>query len=645
MSIEDLKQKIKEEIPISNVIGSYLAFKRSGSSIVSICPFHQDTKPSMHINDSRKIYKCFACGAAGDAITFVMKYRNLDYIEALKENCNKQGLHFESYQDEKKTNPKIEMGKKILSRAALLYRKIATDPTSLPYADFIKKRGLTEEIAQTYSLGFATNRNALLDYLNSIPNETEREFALNTAIELSLIKVNPNNNKNHYDTFRERIIFPIWDHFGQVIGFTSRAIRPDQEPKYMNSKDSFLFNKSNLLYGLHLAKNTIREKDFVILVEGNMDQIALTHFGFQNSVAVMGVALGPQSLERLITLTKNVYLALDTDPAGFKAMKRINQQLAEKGLVAKYLEFSPEKDPDEFLKQKGALLFQEKIENAVACFDVLLNSIIPDKIPEIVDRKLALLQDAFEIISPLHLNLSATERLINFAKKIGLKADSNQISQNYTEFLSKKEKPMFNNSSATSKANVMPTLDKNQKNLDENEEKSELINNSPLENQNIIPIAGLSKTEKKLVQELVQLPMLLTHANINELLAFVEADEVKKYIGKIKKLILEVDENEYGNLAMSLVDGQEFSLDLKEAVANAIFKYKPRELDSKSKARAIHDLKNKIQFEKLVFEKEELKKLQTTLETEEDINQLLKKITEIEKNLQALKRNKPEKVH
>lgn len=639
MSLDDLKQKIKEEIPISNIIGSYLSIKRSGTSLVSLCPFHGDSHPSMHINDGRKIYKCFACGAAGDAITFVMKYRNLDYIDALKEICSKQGLHFESYQDEKKTNPKVEMGKKILSRTALLYRKISSDPSSLPYSEFIKKRGLSDETANTYSLGFANNRNSLYEYLLSIPSETERKFAISVALELSLIKVNPKNPENHYDTFRDRIIFPIWDHLGQVIGFTSRSIREDQQPKYMNSKDSFLFNKSNLLYGFHLAKNSIREKDFVILVEGNMDQIALYHFGFKNTVAVMGVALGAQSLERLLTLTKNVYLGLDTDAAGFKAMKRINQQLAEKGVVAKYLEFSPEKDPDEYLKKEGALKFQEKLDNATACFDVLLDAIIPEKLPEIVDKKLVLLNEAFELISPLQMNLSATERLINFAKKIGLKADANHLLKNYSDYLNQK------NTVGNFKASSVPKSDFEKENLQKNENNL----NSPLDNSlslpEELPKASLTKYEKLLVQELVQLPNLLSHPSVNVILDLVGSDEVKKYIGKVKKLVLEVDDNEYSSVVLNLSDSPEYSIDLKEAVADALFKYKPRELDNKTKERLIHDLTIKIKSDQLKLKKEELKKKQKEMETQEEINQLFKEISEIEKILQAIKKLKPEKIN
>jgi DNA primase len=178
MSLEDLKFKIKEEIPISSIIGNYVSIKRQGSSQVSVCPFHQDTKPSMNINDSRKIFKCFACGAAGDAIGFVMKFKNIDFIEALKEICSKQGINFDSYQEEKKTNPKVEMAKKILTRSALLYRKTASSGHFSPYTQFIKNRGLDEEIATTYSLGFAPNKNSISEYLGSIPDQKEKLLPL-----------------------------------------------------------------------------------------------------------------------------------------------------------------------------------------------------------------------------------------------------------------------------------------------------------------------------------------------------------------------------------------------------------------------------------------------------------------------------------
>lgn len=646
MSLDELKIKIKEEIPISSVIGNYLSLKRTGSSLLAVCPFHNDSKPSMNVNDNKKMYKCFACGAAGDAIYFVQKYRNLDFIDALKEICQKTGINFESYQEEKKSNPKFEMGKKILTKTAQLYRKTATTHKFPAYDEFIKKRGLNEEIATTYTLGFAQSKNSLYDYLKSIPNEKERAFALSIAEELGLIKRDKHNSEAHYDTFRDRIIFPIWDQFGQVIGFTSRAIRDDQKAKYMNSVDSFLFNKRNLLYGFHLAKNAIREKDAVILVEGNMDQIALYNNGFQNAVACMGTAIGSSHVERLTSMTKNIYLALDSDNAGFAAMERANALFAEKGIVAKYIEFSPQKDPDEFLQAQGAIALQEKIDNAVPAFDILLSKLIPEKLPEVLDRKLELLNKAFEILAPLKSHLAATERVVSFAKRLGLKSEGSQIVKNYQDYLSaleakEKSAARFQNKNKTVHGTAaeephyeMPEM------IDEENislEISELNLQSKLESR---PQKILSKTEKLVVQELVQLPALFSENAVLDLLDLVTSDEVKKYIGKIKKIILEIDESEYASVISNLTSGPDYSPELKEAVSSALFKYKIKELDAKTKSRILSDLKVKLQMEQLKNKKEEVKKLQQICESEEEMTKLLLELSDIEKNLQALKKNK-----
>ncbi len=641
MSLDELKLKIKEEVPISNVIGSYISIKKSGSSMISLCPFHSDSKPSMHINDSKKIFKCFACDAAGDAITFVMKYRNLDYVDALKEICQKQGINFDSYQDEKKSNPKLDMAKKILTKTAQLYRKTATTHKFPPYDEFIKKRGLNEEIAATYNLGFAQSKNSLCDYLKSIPNEKDRSFAFSIAEELGLIKRDRNNSEAHYDTFRDRIIFPIWDQFGQVTGFTSRAIRDDQKAKYMNSVDSFIFNKRNILYGFHLAKNAIREKDAVILVEGNMDQVALFNNGFHNTVAVMGIALGAPSLERLIGMTKNIYLGLDSDPAGFKAMERMNQQLAEKGIVAKFLDFAPQKDPDEFVQAQGALAFQTKLDNAIPAYDVLLNKIIPEKLPEVLDRKLEILNRAFEMMAPLRTHLAATERVVGIAKRLGLKSEPAQIVKNYEEYLEKIEAKERNAARFQPKTKVVepefiPEMD------DESLHLSDLeISELNLQrDEYVAPKKILSKTEKLVVQELVQLPALFSGESTLELLDFITSDEVKKYIGKVKKIILEIDESEYSSVISNLTNTPEYSPELREAVSSALFKYKIKELDLKTKSKIIQDLKTKLQVELLKNKKDELKRLQQICESEVEMTSLLQNLSEVEKSLQALKKSK-----
>ncbi|MBC7428286.1 MAG: DNA primase, partial [Bacteriovorax sp.] len=584
MSLEDLKNRIKEEIPISSIIGNYIHVNRMGSRTVSVCPFHNDTKPSMNISDDKKIFKCFACDAAGDGIGFVMRYKNIDFVDALKEICERQGIDFDSYQEKKKTNPKVEMAKRILTKTALLYRKVASSGQFAAYNTFVKKRGLDEDITKSFSLGFAPNKNSISEYLKSIPDPTEREFAINVALDIVLIRKDKNNPETHYDTFRDRIVFPLWDHYGQVVGFQTRAVRDDQAAKYLNSMDSFIFSKTNVLYGFHLAKNAIREKDFVILVEGNMDQIALYKNGFQNTVAIMGIAMGPSSVERLLSLTKNIYLALDSDPAGFKAAERANAQFLEKGITPKYLEFSPQKDPDEYLIANGALAMQEKIENALPFIDVLLNKLIPDKIPEVLDRKLDILNKVFDVVASMKLDLAATERVVTLAKRLGFKNDASQIIKRYEDHLSKlNEKPRF----APAKKIVVaeePSLGDEDFIPMSEEELAAGIEYSPSE-------IYLSKMEKMLVQELVQLPSLLNMDKMNEILDLVTNDEVKKYIGKIRKITMEIDDSEYESVLLNLTNSPEYSIDLREVVTSAFYNYKPKDADTKTKQRILFDVK------------------------------------------------------
>lgn len=639
MSLEDLKLKIKDEVLISSVIGNYLSIKRSGSSQVSVCPFHNDTKPSMNINDSKKIFKCFACGAAGDAITFVMKYRNKDYVEALKEICQIQGINFDSYQEEKRVNPKVDMARKILNRASLIYRRIATQPGCTVYKEFIKARNLNESIATSFALGYAPAKNTITDYLNSISDPKERKFAVDIALELKLIRPDKNNPEVQYDTFRDRIMFPIWDQSGSVIGFTSRSVREDQKPKYLNSMDSFIFNKSHILYGFHLAKNSIREKDAVILVEGNMDLISLFNHGFENAVAIMGVGLGAQSLERLKSFTKNFYIALDTDNAGYMAMERINKLLAEKGIVAKYLEFSPQKDPDEFLNTQGALALSAKLETAKTAFDTQLEKLFPESVPEVLDRKLEILNQVFELLTPLKTDLSATERIVTFAKRLGLKTDSAQIIKSYEEYLSKHaEKPKvgYTNEVKNDYSQVTESLEVLE---------LEAINmaNEYEFTQDFVEHDNLTKTEKLLVQELVQLPSLLNMDKLNEILALVSNDEVKSYIGKIRKIIMEVDDNEYESVVLNLTNNQDYSLDLREVVTSAFYNFKPREVDNKKKQRILFDLDIKLRTEQLKNKKEKIKNQQRICQTEEDMTNLLSQLLEVEKDIQKLKNTKPHK--
>jgi DNA primase len=439
-TIDELIARIKD-LPVSEVLERYVHTVRKGTQTLAVCPFHDDHSPSLNINDQRGMWFCFVDNMGGDAIKFVMLYRKLEFMDALRDICDKFGWNFDDFHRPKKSSPKIEMGKKILTNTMKLYRKLAQTDQYKAFPEFLQKRGLSEEIAKTYQLGFAPPNYALFDYLSSIKDEKDRQFAQQVAEELGLIKKSKFGERSHYDTFRERIMFPIWDQFGQVIGFTSRAINDEQKPKYLNSLDSFLFNKKNLLYGLHLAKNAIRERDQAILVEGNMDQVALYKNGFENSLAIMGVALGESSLVKLLALTKNVVLSLDNDQPGWRAGTRINAQLMEKGVTPLFLDLGEYKDPDDFLTARGRDELAKRVEEAKPFVDIQIERTLPRKLPELAERKLDLLHEIFEILSPLKNSLSATERVILYAKRLGLQSDSQAIVKSYEEYLSGQRRP------------------------------------------------------------------------------------------------------------------------------------------------------------------------------------------------------------
>lgn len=628
-TIDELIARIKD-LPVSEVIERYVHTTRKGTQTLAVCPFHDDNSPSLNINDQRGMWFCFVDNMGGDAIKFVMLYRKLEFMEALRDICEKLGWSFDDYHQQKKTSPKIEMGKKLLGNTMKLYRKLAETGQHQPFVDFLEKRGLSQETAKTYQLGFAPPNYALFDYVSSIKDEKDRSFALSVAEELGLIKKSTYGEKSHYDTFRDRIMFPIWDQFGQVIGFTSRAINDEQKPKYLNSVESFLFNKKNILYGLHLAKNVIRERNQAILVEGNMDQIALYKNGFENSIAIMGVALGESSVVKLLALTKNIVLSLDNDQAGWRAAIRINAQLMEKGVTPQFLDLGEHKDPDDFLTASGRDALAKRIEEAKPFVDIQIERSLPEKVPELAERKLDLLKSIFEILSPLKNSLSASERVILYAKRLGLQSDSASIVKNYEEYLENQNRPT---SRALPPQENRPIIENENESYEISEEKVKIDRQ-------------LTAVETRLLQNLVQHPELMLRDEIAELLDFVGNNEVKGYILKLRELMYEIDETEYASVVQSLMSDDHYSAELTAVVGGALYRYQEANLDEKISLKMIIDIKKNLEVEKLKEEKKHLKSLHGNAQTDEDQKQILAQLLQVDKKLSELKsstRNKPAK--
>lgn len=624
MAYEELKDRIKES-PVSLVIGNYIPLTKRGTNLEAICPFHSDTKPSLKVNDAKGMYKCFACGAGGDAIKFVREYKNLEFVDALKEVCGILGLPFED-QKEKKKNPKLEMAFRVLNASVKLYKKVA-DQKPIPYTQFLEKRKLSLETVEKWQIGYSPGNNSLFHYLDSLPG-ADGNTARAVAKEIGIVRYNETKN-SHYDFYRDRVMFPIHDHSGQIRGYSSRAVLPDQNPKYLNSGESFAFDKGSILFGFYFGKNAIRQSERVIIVEGNMDVIMMHQFGFQETVGTMGTALSDHSVRLLSNMTKTIYLAMDSDAAGKKAMDRINKDFLSHGILPRFLSFSPHKDPDEFLLAEGRLSLMERLEKAPIYLDQLIQEIFPSPLPENTDLKLNLLHHVFELVSPLKEHLSATERIINSAKSLGLRSDPATILESYKEFLSRqKEKITYKNE--------RPRLDVQEEKL----EQEQLEARNLQETQRSQVSLPLTKSQRLVLKEFLCHPEFLTHLTLDEFLATIGHDEVKRLIQWLGKIYLEIDDAEYVSIVQDELQYSGYSKEIVDIGTEALFQY-GNKYNEKVLRRMIKDYQLMLRMDHLKQRRKDLVEKQKTSPSQEEVESLLNEISKLDKEIHHLKNTVP----
>jgi DNA primase len=602
-----------------------MSLNKKGANLEGLCPFHPDSKPSLKVNDAKGMFKCFVCGAGGDAITFVKDFTKVEFVDALKDIAGKLGLPFEEFQKEKKKNPRVEMAFRVLNASVKLYKKVAAQNPE-PYAAFIEKRKLNEESIEKFQIGYAPGNNSLLKYLESVP-PSDIDFAQQTAMDLGMVKYNETRD-SYYDFYRDRVMFPIHDHSGQIRGYSSRAVLPDQNPKYLNSGESFAFDKGAILFGYYFGKNQIRQLDQVIIVEGNMDVIMMHQFGFHHTVGTMGTALSDHSIRLLSHMTKNVFLGMDSDAAGKKAMKKINADFMSLGILPKYLSFEPAKDPDEFLLLEGRLALIERQERAPTLLDVLIAEVIPEKISDNLEIKLQALQRVFELLAPLKEHLAATERVVSVAKDLGLKSDSATILQDYREYLSRQKEKAY---PTHEKAKILTS--------EEEIEKEEQQQND--ERQISVQESGpLSKPEKVFLREIVCHPEFLTHPNRDEFLAYIGHNEVKRLFQWLVKIYFEIDEAEYVPIVQDELQAGGYSKEIKDIATDALFNY-GNKYNEKVVQRMLKDYKVMLRMDQLRNKRKALVDRQKTSHTQIEVDQLMIEISKLDREIHNLKNTVP----
>ncbi len=420
---DDIPARIKEEADIVQIIGEVVDLKKSGVRHLGLCPFHGEKTPSFSVHGGQQFFHCFGCGESGDVFSFMMKYHNLTFPEAMKELARRYNIELpdkpqskEAVLRQKKREQLFGINKKC---AELYVRYLLEDKGAENAREYLKKRGVPAEIVEKYQLGYAPSvEREGWNYLGSKLSSEEQLAAVGAGLLV------PRDNGGMYDRFRDRILFPIFDISGQVCGFGGRIVGEGQ-PKYMNSPESPVFDKSRLLLGLYQQKESIRKEKKAILVEGNFDLISLVVAGVSNVVAPLGTALTREQLRMLKRFTTEITLLFDGDSAGEKAAVRAVPFFLAEQLSGQVALLPREHDPDSFVREKGAEKLLQLLDTAQSLPEFVLASLIKrhglslDGKSRIIDSLVPLVQAA---TSPLQRSMFIS----HFADNLGVSVESFQ---------------------------------------------------------------------------------------------------------------------------------------------------------------------------------------------------------------------------
>lgn len=370
ISNEEINE-IRSRANIVDIISGYLQVSSKGKNYVALCPFHNDHSPSLIISPEKQIFNCFTCRTGGNVFSFVMKYENVSFAEAVSIVAKKVGFNLKNDVFVKSEN-KYSKDYEIYEYAMKYYLNNINTTDGSKAREYLLKRGINETIIKEFKLGYSGSSKDTFYKL-----ATNKGWDIETLNKLGLInKV----NENVYDTFINRIVIPIENLKGEVVGFTGRIFNgEDNTAKYLNTKETEIFKKSSLLFNYHNAKNYIRDRKSVIVVEGNMDAIKMSAKGFKNVVALMGVALSNEQIDILKRLKVPVILMLDNDNAGEEATIKNGESLINSGVDIKVVRLSGAKDPDEYLEKFGIDAMQNNIDKAIKYIDFKIECLKKDK--------------------------------------------------------------------------------------------------------------------------------------------------------------------------------------------------------------------------------------------------------------------------
>lgn len=584
---EDVIEKIKEQNDIVDIISENVRLKKSGRNYMGLCPFHNDKSPSFSVSSEKQIYKCFSCGEAGNVFTFVMKYKKLNFLEAAKYLADKVNIPLQiEGQENDKISRKKELLYKVNVEAARYY--FANLQKNKIAKEYFLKRGIKEETIKRFGLGYSHDSwQGTINYLRI------KGYKDNLLFEAGLISKNEKSG-NTYDRFRNRVMFPVFDAKGKVIGFGGRVL-DDSKPKYLNSPETIIFQKGVNLYGLNFViKNNLQE-DYIIIVEGYMDLIALHQSGITNTVASLGTALTVNQARLLKRYVNKVIISYDADLAGQTATIRGLEILRNAGFDVKVLTVPEGKDPDEFVRNNGKEAFLRLTKEAL--------SLIEYKIKRAAEG----------------INLKDGNQLITYGEKFAeILADLNPIEKDVyirkiSEETSIKEQALYDL--------LSQVMAKKQK-------EDSFVNKKEYFGTKLYVEPGYLKAERALIK------LMFMDEFYDELKAVINlGDFVMESHNKIYSLILQgkkVDTINIISYVESRCDDIESSKELIQIKEHEI-------LEFADKNRLIKDYINEVKSFKLKLQIEDLKKKQNRFEKDGEIEESIRIAIELNKLSERLK--------
>ena len=380
--------------PIEDVVGQYVSLKRSGAYLFGLCPFHGEKTSSFSVTPDKGIYHCFGCHKGGSVINFMMEIESLSYPDAVRSLAKRAGMTVpedEQYESRYRVQERLWALNK---EAARFFNRQLYEPIGKKALEYAIGRGMSKSILKTFGIGYAP------DSWDNLLIEMRMKGYSDAELTGSGLAIKSDKNGKLFDRFRDRLMFPIIDVRGNVIGFGGRTLKNDKETaKYVNSPESIVFNKRKNLFGLNLAKKT--KENSLILVEGNIDVVALHQYGFDNAVASLGTSLTDEQATLMTRYAEQVILLYDSDQAGQNATARAIPILEKAGLRVKVLHVQDAKDPDEFLKKFGADRFRLLLEESSNRVEYQLNAIRRKYDLAVDDQKIRYVQESAELISTL----------------------------------------------------------------------------------------------------------------------------------------------------------------------------------------------------------------------------------------------------